>query len=155
MTLHLQSMSASCDLALQDATLHEAAGKSMASLRKHWGGLTVFVAHPEIALDNNLAENALRGPVVGRKNYYGSGSMGSGQFAAAMFTVLLDAGSSVGHQCTSVDDRVSPRMRCRARHNRRTCPLFLPWTMTPERLAHFGGRPPVTRGPHKMPPDTS
>lgn len=153
-TLHLQSMSASCDLALQDATLHEAAGKIMTSLRNHWGGLTVFVAHPEIALDNNLAENALRGPVVGRKNYYGSGSMGSARFAAAMFTVLLTL-----DQVWSINARLWMTEFLHAcAVGRGTAPdmsLFLPWTMTPERLAHFGGKPPVTRGPHKMPPDTS
>jgi transposase len=47
------------------------------------------VAHPEIPLDNNRAENAVRGPVVGRKNYYGSGSIWSAQFTASMFTALL------------------------------------------------------------------
>jgi hypothetical protein len=32
-------------------------------------------------MDNNTAERAERGPVVGRKNYYGSGSLWSGQLA--------------------------------------------------------------------------
>src|SRR5262249_9049176 len=41
------------------------------SLDTYWPGLTVFVGHPEVPLDNNAAE---RGPVVGRKNYYGSGA---------------------------------------------------------------------------------
>src|SRR5207249_3952659 len=34
--------------------------------------LWVFVERPEVAMDNNAAERALRNPVVGRKNYYGS-----------------------------------------------------------------------------------
>lgn len=50
---HLQSMAESRDAQLRDATLHPAAVKVIISLRKHWAGLTVFVAHPEIALDNN------------------------------------------------------------------------------------------------------
>ncbi|OYO26652.1 hypothetical protein CD932_25975 [Janthinobacterium sp. PC23-8] len=54
---HLQSMAELRDAELRDAelrdgTLHPAAVKVMVSLRKHWLGLTVFVAHPEINLDN-------------------------------------------------------------------------------------------------------
>ena len=39
-------------------------------------------------MDNNIAEQTLRGPVVGRKNYYGSGSDWSMELAAWFFTVL-------------------------------------------------------------------
>ena len=39
-------------------------------------------------MDNNAAERALRNPVIGRKNYYGSGSVWSAQLAAGMFSVL-------------------------------------------------------------------
>ena len=39
-------------------------------------------------MDNNAAERALRGPVVGRKNYYGSGSRWSARLAAVAFTIL-------------------------------------------------------------------
>lgn len=140
---HLQCMSASCDLALQDATLHVAAGKVMASLRNHWHGLTVFVAHPEIPLDNNLAENAVRGPVVGRKNYYGSGSTWSAQFAASMFTVLLTL-----DQVWRINARLWMVEFLQACAVGRGVPpdltLFLPWAMTSERLAHFGGTRPDT-----------
>ncbi len=41
-----------CDLALQYPQWHEAAGKVMVSLRHHWHGLIIFMAHPEITLDN-------------------------------------------------------------------------------------------------------
>jgi Transposase IS66 family len=54
----------------------------------HWTGLTVFVEHPEVPMDNNTAERAERGPVVGRKNYYGSGSLWSGQLAAMLFSLF-------------------------------------------------------------------
>ena len=39
-------------------------------------------------MDHNAAERALRGPVVGRKNYYGSGSRWSARLAAVVFTIL-------------------------------------------------------------------
>ncbi len=58
------------------------------SLRTHWPGLTVFVDHPEVPMDNNTAERVQRGPVVGRKNYYGSGAVWAGRLAAMMFSLL-------------------------------------------------------------------
>jgi hypothetical protein len=58
------------------------------SLRNHWTGLTVFVDHPEVPMDNNTAERSERGPVVGRKNYYGSGAIWSGRLAAMLFSLF-------------------------------------------------------------------
>ena len=46
----------------------------MESMRNHWKGLTRFLDDPDIPLDNNLAERALRKPVVGRKNFYANHS---------------------------------------------------------------------------------
>jgi len=51
---------------------------------KLWPGLTVFLDNPEVPLDNNAAERALRGVVVGRKNHYGSRSK-RGTEVAALF----------------------------------------------------------------------
>ena len=48
----------------------------------------MFVEHPEVPMDNNTAERAQRGPVVGRKNYYGSGSVWSGRLAAMTFSLF-------------------------------------------------------------------
>ena len=39
-------------------------------------------------MDNNTAERVQRGPVVGRKNYYGSGAVWAGQLAAMLFSLL-------------------------------------------------------------------
>jgi transposase len=66
--------------------------KVLQSLLEHWPGLTRFVDHPEVPLDNNRAENTLRTPVTGRKNYYGSGSLWSAQSAATLFSVLQTLG---------------------------------------------------------------
>jgi transposase len=62
--------------------------KVLESLKNHWDGLTVFVDHPEVPMDNNTAERAQRGPVVGRKNYYGSGSEWSARLAAMLFSLF-------------------------------------------------------------------
>ncbi len=62
--------------------------KVLTSLVEHWSGLTVFVDHPEVPLDNNTAERCQRGPVLGRKNFYGSGSLWSGRLAAMLFSLF-------------------------------------------------------------------
>ena len=62
--------------------------KVLTSLRNHWSGLIRFVDQPAIPMDNNQAERALRGPVVGRKNYYGSGATWSGELTATLFSLF-------------------------------------------------------------------
>jgi len=61
--------------------------KVISSLVNHWDGLILFVDNPDIPMDNNIAENMLRTPVVGRKNYYGNHSEFGGVFSAVMFTI--------------------------------------------------------------------
>ena len=73
---------------LRGAGLDPARQKVLESLGDHWSGLTVFVEHPEVPMDNNTAERSERGPVVGRKNYYGSGSVWSGELAAMLFSLF-------------------------------------------------------------------
>jgi len=73
---------------LADSGLHKAARKKLESLRNHWQGCTLFVDHPEIPMDNNESERKLRDPAVGRKNYYGSGSVWSGALTAILFTIF-------------------------------------------------------------------
>lgn len=73
---------------LLQLALHPARRKVLESLGVHWTGLTVFVEHPEVPMDNNTAERSQRGPVVGRKNYYGSGAVWAGQLATMLFSLL-------------------------------------------------------------------
>lgn len=73
---------------LADDNLVRSAKKLLNSLNNHWGGLTVFVENSEIPMDNNTAERGLRNSVVGRKNYYGSSAVWSGELAAIMFTIF-------------------------------------------------------------------
>jgi transposase len=76
------------DQELDDPTLHDASRKALESLRNHWAGAILFVDHPEVPMDNNESERCLRNPVIGRKNYYGSGSVWSGALTAALFTLF-------------------------------------------------------------------
>ncbi len=77
---------------LAEANIHPARKKVLVSKREHWDGLTVFVDHPEVPMDNNTGENHLRGPVVGRKNFYGSGADWSGFLAAMAFSLFQTLG---------------------------------------------------------------
>jgi len=68
------------------------------SLVHHWDGLTVFLDHPEVPMDNSEAERQLRGPAMGRKNYWGSGAVWAGQLAErcfSLFATLILAGINV------------------------------------------------------------
>jgi len=62
--------------------------KLLVSLIKHWKGLTVFYDHPQVAMDNNSAEQSIRNPVLGRNNYYGSGSICAASLAAMQFSIF-------------------------------------------------------------------
>jgi transposase len=73
---------------LEPGQLHEAQRNVLISLQNHWQGLIIFLTHPEVSMDNNSAERAIRNPVIGRKNYYGSGSIWSAELAAMMFSQL-------------------------------------------------------------------
>jgi transposase len=125
--------------------------KVLASLLEHWPGLTVFVEHPEVPMDNNLAENTIRTPVNGRKNYYGSGSLWSADLAAMLFSILQTLvlwGINPRHWLTcylsacadkggSAPQDIAP---------------FLPWSMDDTRRAALSG-PLACRAPPDAPPE--
>ncbi len=66
-------------------------GKAVRYMLKHWDGLTLFLEDPRIPLDNNAAERVLRGPVVGRKNFYGNRSRRGAKVAAILYSVIETA----------------------------------------------------------------
>ncbi len=66
-------------------------GKAVAYTMHLWTGLTAFLENGAIPLDNNGAERALRGVVVGRKNHYGSKSLRGTQVAALFYSLLESA----------------------------------------------------------------
>jgi transposase len=131
---HLSRMQTRCEGHLAAKDLHLAKAKVLTSLHNHWDGLRVFVERPEVAMDNNAAERALRNPVVGRKNYYGSGCVWSAHLAAMMFSVLQTVllwGLNPHHW-------LSAFLQACADHGGKSPPdlsPFLPWKMTPERSA--------------------
>jgi transposase len=82
------AMSKQWEEELADESLHPAKKKVLQSMKEHWKGLTVFVDHPSVPMDNNQGERTIRQLVVGRKNYLGSGAEWSGKLASWMFSLL-------------------------------------------------------------------
>jgi transposase len=58
---------------------------------KSWHHLQRFTTDARIWLDNNPTERALRGPVVGRRNHFGSKSKAGTQVAAVFYTLVETA----------------------------------------------------------------
>jgi transposase len=56
-----------------------------------WVGLTRFLDDSRIPLDNNATERGIRGPVVGRKNHYGSRSQRGAEVAALFYSLIESA----------------------------------------------------------------
>ena len=56
-----------------------------------WPGLTVFLDNPRVWLDNNRTELGIRGPVVGRKNHYGSKSRRGTEVASVLYSLIETA----------------------------------------------------------------
>jgi transposase len=130
----LRSMARERNRCLRDPQLPAPAVKILQSMQRHWDGLREFVHHRAVPPDNNAAERALRSAVVGRKNFYGSGSEWSGQLAAMMFSLLMTMKRWQINPRTWLSDYLHA---CAAAGNRAPCDLnpYLPWTMEPARRA--------------------
>ena len=109
------------------------------SLRNHWHGLTLFVQFSWVPMDNNSGEQSLRGPVVARKNYYGSGSLSSCRLTAQMHSILgtwdlwgLNAKILLEeylNKCASNGGKAPKNINA-----------FLPWKMSKKQLQELGAK---------------
>lgn len=137
----VQRMASQRDAALADPGLAQPAAKVLHSMTEHWPGLTVFVKRPWVPMDNNTAERDARLAVVGRKNFYGSGSLWSGQLAATMYSLLMTA------KLWGINPRTwlqAYLQDCADHGNRAPADInaFLPWAMDATRLATMRACPP-------------
>ncbi|MDR3613503.1 MAG: IS66 family transposase [Candidatus Obscuribacterales bacterium] len=106
------------------------------SLKTHWDGLSLFLAHREIPLENNRAERLLRPCVISRKNSYGSGVEWAGQMNIKLFSLFqtwltngLDPQALLldyFNECSLTPGIPPPSIE-----------KFLPWSMSPERKSEF------------------
>lgn len=129
---------------LADPCLREPCRKTLKSLEEHWSGLTRFLDDLRIPLDNNGSERANRGPAVGRKNYYGSGSLWAGRLAAMLFSLFA----------TLLRGGLNPRLwlawyleSCARAGGKapEDIQAFLPWNLSDEHRSELGA--PTTQLP--------
>jgi transposase len=110
-------------------------------------------------LDNNTSERALRGPVVGRKNYYGSSSVVSAELTSRVFTITATAERAGLNPLAYLTAYLDACARSGA-----TAPTgpaltrFLPWAANTDDLTAWAHRPrpqPDTTKPDTTGSDTS
>jgi transposase len=121
---------------LAEPVLREPCRKALTSLQEHWQGLTRFVNDPRIPMDNNVSERRLRGPALGRKNYYGSGAVWSGRLAAALFSIVATLKMWQINprwwlrwfleSCATAGGQAPPHIA-----------TFLPWNLSPQKHAEL------------------
>lgn len=139
--------------------LHPAAAKVLATLDREWEGLARHHELPELPLDNNTAERALRGPVVGRKNYYGSGSVVSAQLASRVFTITATAARAELNPLTYLHAYLDECARASgSAPTGEVLTRFLSWAASPDDLTAWSNRsrpdPDTTGNDHPADPDT-
>jgi transposase len=98
---------------LPESGLHKAIGYMV----NMWKGLVLFLDDPRIPLDNNGTERAARGPVLGRKNHYGSQSVRGTEVAATLYSLMESA------KLNALDPRLYLRAAVRAGLRHETVPL--------------------------------
>jgi transposase len=130
------------DSQLEKKGIGAACKKVLLSLKTHWEGLTVFLDHPEVPMDNNKAERMERIPVIGRKNFYGSGAIWSGQLTAILFSIFQ----------TLILWNMNPRLwltafleACAANQGKAPDNIhaYLPWNMSREQQKTFSFEPEI------------
>ena len=157
----LSAMEQRRDEALRQSELPECQRAVLASLKTHWAGLTVFVTHPEVRMDNNTGERGVRKGVLGRNAYHGSGSQWSAHLMAGMLTVL----QTLVHWGINAHHWMNAFLLACAEQGGR-CPqdltAFLPWAMGETRkhqltqpLAPPPRNPAASCQAQPPPPDTS
>lgn len=63
-------------------------GKAIGYAHKRWTGLSAYVLHGQMEIDNNLVENAVRPLAIGRKAYLFAGSHQAAEMTAAMYSFM-------------------------------------------------------------------
>jgi len=132
----VRQMASDCAVGVANHETFPPAAKVLQSMTAHWAGLIVFVACPWVDMDNNAAERSMRSPVVGRKNFNGSGSEGAAELAATMYSLFATMklwGLNLRTWLTAylqacADNGNAPPAGIDA---------FLPWQMDAKRLAQM------------------
>jgi len=65
-----------------------AIGKAIAYNLARWDRLSIYITDGRLKIDNNPVENAIRGPVIGRKNYLFAGSHEGAGRSAMLYSLM-------------------------------------------------------------------
>ena len=106
--------------------------KVLRSLIRHREGLSVFVDHPQIPMDNSEAERRFRDPVIGRRLSFGSDSEGGAAFTAIMYSLI----GTLAMNGICVRRWLHEWLEACARNGGKApddLDPWLPWSMSPER----------------------
>ncbi len=124
----------------------QAQRKPLAALLNHRAGLSVFLAHPAVPLDNNLAERTLRGPVIARRLSFGSGGPHGAEAIGLLCGVLATVKLAGLNPYTWLLDYLNA---CAANRGQPPAQLdpWLPWCMHPARQQALS-QPPAQPWPH-------
>jgi len=93
----------------------------------------VFVAHPDVDMDNNISERMLRGPVLGRKNYWGNHSLWAGELSAAMFSIIQTCNYNNISPKAYLTWYLTECVKKGAAPTKEDIDTFLPHNLTPDR----------------------
>jgi transposase len=102
---------------LKTLSIGKAAGYAIAN----WERLTRFVGDARVPLDNNATERGIRGPVVGRRNHFGSKSRRGTEVAAILYSLIETA------KLNGVDPA---KYLAEATRAARRSEVLLPWQLT-------------------------
>jgi transposase len=94
--------------------------------------LTRFVTDGRLEADNNVAENAMRGIALGRRNYLFAGSNSGGERAAAIYTLVTTAKLNGLNPETYLRDILA---KIAEGHTINRIDELLPWRMVPAAAA--------------------
>jgi transposase len=94
--------------------------------------LTRFVSDGRLEADNNVAENAMRGIALGRRNYLFAGSNSGGERAAAIYTLVTTAKLNGLNPETYLRDILA---KIAEGHTINRIDELLPWRMVPAAAA--------------------
>jgi hypothetical protein len=63
-------------------------GKAVSHTLTQWQSLEVYLQEPEIEIDNNLVENAIRPTALGKKNWLFFGYADAGERSAIIYSII-------------------------------------------------------------------
>jgi hypothetical protein len=63
-------------------------GKAVSYTLAQWESLEVYLKEPEIEIDNNLVENAIRPTALGKKNWLFFGDADAGERSAIIYSII-------------------------------------------------------------------